>query len=80
MKRLILLVQGCEPFHMTEAHLPFHTPPKRGDRSWKIVVQGAEHQVIDSYTPHRQERQRPITPFKGSWAHDMQVLRERASS
>lgn len=76
MSTLTLYVNGTQICRMSEAHLPFHTPAKSGDRSWKIVVAGSEHQVIDSYTPARVTKPKPITQFEGSWAHSMQMRRE----
>jgi len=76
MTTLILIVNGTETLRMSRAHLPFHTPAKSGDRSWKIVVAGTENQVIDSYTPPRAKKPTPITRYEGSWAHSMQMQRE----
>lgn len=76
MCTLILFVNGSEICRMSQAHLPFLTPAKSGDRRWKIVVAGSEHQVLDSYTPSRVKKPTPITRYEGSWAHSMQMRRE----
>lgn len=73
---LILYVNGKLICRMSTNQLPHHTPPKRGKRRWRIVVEGAEDQVIDSYSPPREKKVQPITPYKGSWAESMKFLRE----
>lgn len=35
---------------ITRAHLPYHTPPKSGDRAWMIVDEET-NEVVDRYTP-----------------------------
>lgn len=49
--------------------LPFHTPKKMpSERAWEIV-DDETGEVVDSYTPPRKEgKQKPDTPFAGSWA------------
>jgi|JI8StandDraft_1071087.scaffolds.fasta_scaffold481885_1 hypothetical protein len=71
---LILHVNDKEIMRMSEAHLRFHRPTRNGDRSWKIIDDGT-NEVIDSYTPSRPEKSKPITPYKGSWAEDMEKRR-----
>jgi hypothetical protein len=70
-KMLILLVNGKEVLRMSKGHLPFHTPAKSGERSWKIVQASDTNVVIDSYSPPRRKAPVLCTPWKGSWASTM---------
>lgn len=49
------------------ASLKFHTPAKSGNRKWRIVNLRT-NKVIDSYTPDKPVKHKPITPYPGSWA------------
>lgn len=68
---LTLLVNNKVIMRMPDAHLPFHTPSRSGDRAWKIV-DDESGQIIDQYRPETPKASKPITPFKGSWADEMQ--------
>lgn len=54
--------------------LKFHTPKKSGDRPWRIVRldTGA---VVDSYTPSKPKKDKPDTPYAGSWAEQEEQRR-----
>lgn len=45
--------------------------PSRGEIGWK-VVDADTHTIVETYTPTRKVKQKPITPFKGSWADQEQ--------
>ncbi len=68
---LKLLVNNKEIMRMSHAHLPFHIPARSGNRSWKIVDEESG-QIIDQYQPSSKKKDKPITPFDGSWAESMQ--------
>jgi hypothetical protein len=72
MSMLTLFVDGREIMKMGYAHLPFHTPARTGDRSWKIVEDGTG-KVLDSFTPPKPKKPVPITRYKGSWAESMEL-------
>ena len=56
------------------AALKFHTPAKCGDRSWRIVNEETG-EIVDSYSPPRIHRDKPICSYERSWAHEEELRR-----
>lgn len=67
---LTLSFGKSEIMKMSYAHLPFHTPAKRGDRAWKIVDDDTGV-TVDSYTPPKPQKPQCMTRYAGSWAQLM---------
>lgn len=73
---LTLTFNGKVVMKMTSAHLPFHTPEKRGQKSWSIKDENGN--VVDSYKPPKPPaRAKPITKYQGSWAQQEAARRGR---
>lgn len=51
---------------ITRAHLPWHTPAKRGVNTWKIIDDQTK-EIVDSYIPPRNKSEKAITHLAGSW-------------
>lgn len=64
---LKLIVAGNTIMRMSKAHLPFHTPNKSGNKPWRIIDESND-KVVDSYSPKKPRKSKPIVTFKGSWA------------
>lgn len=64
---ITLTVNGVFIMRMSRQHLPFHTPAKSGDRPWKLTDDDSG-MTVDSYTPPKKAKPKPITAWKGSWA------------
>jgi hypothetical protein len=52
------------------ALIKFHTPRRSGDCRWRIVDEETG-KVLDSYTPYKPKRDKPICGWAGSWAASM---------
>lgn len=56
---------------ISRALLPWHTPVKRGGKSWEII-DDETGEAVDSYTPPPKAKPaKPITSIRGSWAEQV---------
>lgn len=53
----------------TPLHIAMHTPMQRDYSWWMIDSETGE--VIKSYIPKQKIKQKPCTPYKGSWAESL---------
>lgn len=49
----------------------YHYPQRQGEFAW--VLKNDKGEVIDKYSPTKPKKNKPQTPYKGSWAHTMQT-------